>query len=259
MKRPNLILHCGAHEVPRKELAKVELPPTTETYHPIGHDTLVDLVEDKLADVGFRFGAQAHSLTKNGDRYFGLVQLLNGSSDEDEYALVAGLRNSLDKKFPAALAFGSQVFVCDNLAFSGEIKISRKHTSRIMHDLPGLVASAVSQTTFMQESQSIRFEHYKKSKIDTRTADHLIIEMVRREVINTVRVQRIVQAWDAPEHDFGPMTAWRLFNAATESLKGSPLGDMPGKTIELQAILDAQTGFVPRQPEPIEGEVTVVE
>jgi hypothetical protein len=29
------------------------------------------------------------------------------------------------------------VFVCDNLAFSGEIKIARKHTRFIVRDLPG--------------------------------------------------------------------------------------------------------------------------
>jgi hypothetical protein len=33
---------------------------------------------------------------------------------------VLGLRNSHDKRFPAGLVGGSAVFVCDNLAFSGE-------------------------------------------------------------------------------------------------------------------------------------------
>ena len=58
---------------------------------------------------------------------FGLLEVANCQQTED-YAYVLGLRNSHDKRFPAGLAVGASVFVCDNLSFSGEIKIGRKHT-----------------------------------------------------------------------------------------------------------------------------------
>jgi hypothetical protein len=35
--------------------------------------------------------------------------------------------------------------VCDNLSFSGEVRLARKHTSRIEADLPALVNRAVGQ------------------------------------------------------------------------------------------------------------------
>lgn len=252
---PNLVLHCGATEVPRTQLQEIAVPRPTRTWHPIGHSTLLDLVEDKLGDVGFRFGVQAHSLTKESKRYFGLVELLNGCGEGDEHALVMGIRNSVDKSFPAALAFGSQVFVCDNLAFSGEIKVSRKHTTNIMRDLPGLVASAVSQTKVMQHNQTLRFEYYQERRIQGRMADHIIVEMLRRGVVNTSRVEKVVNEWDEPSHDFGGRTAWRLFNATTEALKGAPLQDIPTRTLILQALLDEVTGF---QPTVIEGEAVRV-
>ena len=56
-----------------------------------------------------------------------------------------GLRNSHDKTFPAGIVAGSAVFICDNLAFSGEVKLARKHTTHITRDLPRLVQSAVGQ------------------------------------------------------------------------------------------------------------------
>lgn len=255
MKAPSLCLHCGANEVPRSLLSEVRLPEVTKTYTPIGHDTFINIVQDKLQDVGFRFGVEAHSLTKGGDRYFGLVQLLNGTESE-QHALVVGVRNSIDKSFPAAIAFGSQVFVCDNLAFTGEVKVSRKHTTHIMRDLPGLVASAVSQTALMRDNQNSRFEFYQNSPLRTRAADHVIVEMLRRGVINTQRVEKVVAEWDEPSHDFGGRTAWRLFNAATEVLKTTALNQRPGRTIVLQAILDSVTGFVPKVAQPIEGDFT---
>jgi hypothetical protein len=260
MQSPNLMLHCGATEVARTDLNLVELPETTRTYCPIGHDTFVDLVEDKLSDVGFRFGTQAHSLTKAGNRYFGLVELLCGQENE-QHAMVVGIRNSIDKSFPAAIAFGAQVFVCDNLCFSGEVKVSRKHTTNIMRDLPDLVGAAVMNTEMMRDNQNLRFDCYQDRKIDSRTADHLIIEMLRHGAINTSRVQKIVEQWDNPNHDFGGRSIWRLFNAVTESLKEAPLHDVPPRTILLQAVLDRAAKFVPKAvilPDAIDAEFTVV-
>jgi hypothetical protein len=244
MSTPNLMLHCGASAVDRLDIGNVILPPTTRTYCPVGHDTLLDLVEDKMSEVGFHFGTEAHGMTKNGDRYFGLIHLLNGSNSED-HALVMGVRNSLDKKFPAQLAFGSQVFVCDNLAFTGEITVGRKHTTNIMRDLPNLIGAAVSNTAAMRDNQDQRFETYKHSTLTDLRAHNLIIELLRLGAINTSRVKKVVEQWHDPIHDFGGKTVWRLFNAVTEALKGSPLHDMPNRTIEMQAVCDRTTNFVP--------------
>ena len=244
MNTPNLCLHCGANEVPRTELADVVLPESTRTYMPIGHDVFLDLVEDQMNEVGFQFGGQAHSLTKEGNRYFGLVHLLNGT-ESDDHALVMGIRNSLDKTFPAAVSFGSQVFVCDNLAFTGEIKVARKHTTNIMRDLPNLVMSAVSQTTIMRDNQNLRFDHYKEAKLTDMRADHAIVDLLRCGAINTSRVKKVVEQWDEPVHDFGGRTVWRMFNAVTEALKGAPLPDVSSRTIEMQAVMDRVSGFVP--------------
>jgi hypothetical protein len=246
------MLHCGANEVERKALTGIVLPPATDTYMPIGHDTVVDLAEDRLAQAGFRFGAQAHALTHDGARYFGLVELMNGC-DNEEYAMIAAFRNSIDKSFPAAMGFGSHVFVCDNLAFTAEIKFSRKHTVHIMRDLPNLIGGAVNQTQLFKVNQEARFECYQEFRIrSTIRADHIILDMLRRGAINTSRVQKVMDEWDNPSYDHGPKTAWRMFNAATQALKpankGVPLHDLPPRTIALQELLDEVVGFVPEAP-----------
>src|SRR5205807_1578946 len=86
--------------------------------------------------------SQAHALAREGQRYFGLLQIVNGTF-HDDYSLIMGIRNSHDKAFPAALCLGSGVFVCDNLAFSGEIKLARKHTRFIERN----VTQALKRTT----------------------------------------------------------------------------------------------------------------
>jgi hypothetical protein len=48
-------------------------------------------------------GTQAHSLSHEGQRYFGLMEIRNQQMKSDDYALVLGLRNSHDKTFPAGM------------------------------------------------------------------------------------------------------------------------------------------------------------
>jgi len=247
------MLHCGASHVEREELEGIVLPPATDTYFPVGHQTVVDMAEERLQAMGFRFGNQAHSLTHDKARYFGLIELLNGSSVQEEFALVVGIRNSIDKSFPAAMGFGSHVFVCDNLAFSAEIRFSRKHTVHIMRDLPDLIGNAVNQTQLYKVNQEARWEHYREYRIkDKRQADHIIVDMLRSEVINPSRVGKVVQEWDEPSYDHGEQTAWRMFNAATEALKpankGVSLIELMPRTIRLHDLMDRVTGFVPQKP-----------
>lgn len=246
MKAPNLMLHCGGIAVERNDLQHVLLPPVTRSYMPVGHDTILGMVEDSLNDMGFSFGIQAHGLAHKGARYFGLVHLLHESMN-DNHALVLGVRNSLDKSFPSALAFGSCVFVCDNLAFTGDVTVSRKHTTNIMRDLPGLIRGAVENTSVMSDVQDQRFNCYQQRTLTSdKFAHDIIAEMYRRDAINTSRIGKVIDEWHEPSYDHGGKSVWRLFNAATESLKGAPLHDMPRRTIELQAICDEVAEFKPR-------------
>ena len=76
-KRCNLLLHCGSSAVSRGELAQVTTPKTTKTWHPIPHLKLLQVVEKALLERGFCVAEQAHGLSKDGHRYFGLLQVNN--------------------------------------------------------------------------------------------------------------------------------------------------------------------------------------
>lgn len=231
-------------EVQRHELIDVDLPPATKTYQPISHTDLVDIAEDSARDLGFAFGHQHHGLSHDGARYFGVVELRDSAPDSD-YALMLGLRNSLDKRFPAGLAFGSQVFVCANLCFGGEIVIKRKHTAFILRDLPNMVYSAMENVASFKFVQDARFETYRETKLNDRDADHLIMNMLRNQVINTSRVETVVKEWDEPTFDHGPRTIWRLFNAVTQAYKGMNIHELPQRAMGLQVLCDQQADFIP--------------
>lgn len=237
----NLALHCGAQSVPAAEVLDCPTPASTKSWQPIPHGRLLDLVEDSLDCTGLRVVNQAHALSRDGNRYFGLLEVQNGKQSRD-YGLVVGLRNSHDQTFPAGLVVGSGVFVCDNLSFSGEVNLSRRHTRFIQRDLPQLVQRAVGQLGNLRIQQDQRIEAYKNTTLEKRDAHHLLVEAMRMQVLPATRLPVAVQEYERPSHpefrDTRP-NCWRLFNAVTESIKGRSLDILPKRTQALHGLLDS--------------------
>ncbi len=261
MQRANLILHAGASKVERDQVSLVQTPGRTNSWVPVPHDRLLTLVERSLTNAGLDIVSQAHGLTRDGSRYFGLLQVANGTNP-DSFGLVVGVRNSHDKSFPAALALGAQVFVCDNLSFSGEVKLARKHTSRIERDLPQLVNRAVGMLADLRGKQEQRFLTYRKTELSNTEANDLTIQALDAQVVPVTKIPDLLKEWREPRHpEFAERTAWAWFNAVTEVLKGN-IGQLPKRTQALHGILDAACGLVipaqcERAPEIIDAEFEV--
>jgi hypothetical protein len=237
---------CGQNHVERSALSGVILPAQTETHTPIAHDYLADLIQDRLNDSGLNVINEGFVLARGGADMFGLFEV--GSRNDAEFGTVVGFRNSHVKKLSAGLVIGRGVFVCDNLMFNGEIKFGRRHTSGILNDLGGLVEDAIGLILPMQFAEGERVEAYKNAQITDAFADHLIIEMLRNEVINTQRVEKVVAEWDKPkhaEHANAGNSIWRLEQATTEALKGTNVIALPERHSKLVTILDDAAEYEP--------------
>lgn len=248
MNTSNLVLHCGGSAVDREGLAKFAAPEPSGRWHPVAHSVLLDTVEKELAKLNMRIVSESFGIAQEGLRMFGLLQIANGTNS-DEHAWVAGLRNSNDKSFPAGLAVGSRVFVCDNLAFSSEIVFARRHTTNIMNDLPMLVARACGELAAKWDTQDQRIKAYKATGLDNRDAKALLFDAFQQEVFNTQQIRPVIDEWLTPRHpEFKERTVWSLFNAVTENLKprasskGHSLWDLPARTTRLHALCDAACG-----------------
>lgn len=234
----NLLLHCGANAVERNALSGVELPAATKTFTPINHDYFVDLVQDRLEDRGLRVVGEAHGLTREGANYFGMFEVRGRDAHED-YSTVIGMRNSHAKWFAASIAVGGGVFVCDNLAFSGEVVVGHKHTSQVMDHLPARIEAAMDGVIKLDRFQGVRYNAYKERDFDDREAEYTMIELFRAGVLNTRTLSKVVEQWDNPDHaEFANRNAWRLFNACTEAYKGLDVYTLQRTTKGLHEHLD---------------------
>lgn len=245
MKPLSLCLHTGGKLATLDEVSAIEAPPPDGVWHPISHRALYDQVVLALNGLNMRVEAEQHALAKEGQRYFGLLQIGNCHKNED-YAYVCGIRGSLDKSYAAGLSFGSQVFVCDNLAFTGEITIARKYTTYIERDLPILASRAVGQLSSRWHDMDRRFEAYKAKELDEPSVNDLMIRALDAGAITCQQIPHVLKEWRHPRHpEFEQCgeTVWRLFNAVTEVAKDTSVFMLPKRTMSLHALLDAKCGL----------------
>jgi len=246
----NLMLHCGGKNVERVELDQVATPEPSGRWHPIGHASFVNMVQDELENNGLRVVSEAHGLTPDrngnlGGNYFGMFQIVGKDLDYPDHSTVVGLRNSHIKRLSAGLALGSGGFVCDNLAFMGEVKVTRKHTKNIMGDdanggIRPLIEASISKLIAANAHQEARFEAYKSGNMSSGEAEVFMIDAFRRNVITSTQLPKVVSQWDTPDHpEFGAnRNGWRMFNAVTEALKGTSPLELPRRTAALHKLLD---------------------
>lgn len=251
----SLMLHCGANAINRTDLNAV-LPEHAlgARHYPLPYGEYVDQVQESIEHHGYRIKEEQYGVLRDGGQFFGLMEIAPIEGEyipANEYGLMVGLRGSYDQSLPRGLALGSHVFVCDNLAFSGEVNFHTKQTLNIQRRLPRLIGGAVNQLVDMAGIQENRFKAYKEQEMKPRWGDAAIVECVRRKVINPSQVGKVIEEWDTPSHEEhlndGRRTLWTFHNAITEAIK--PNGERPAvllnqpRTIRMTKFLDEVAGL----------------
>ena len=168
---------------------------------------------------------------------------IQNSAVHPDYGWVLGLRNSHDKRFPAGIVAGATVFVCDNLSFSGEIEIARKHTRFILRDLPLLTGQAIGRLVQRWHHQDERISAYKTKAITNAAAHDLHYPRNGCGRLLKSPDPKGLQEWRKPRHaEFEERNVWALFNSFTESLKQTNLAELPQKNRSLHGLLDRTSG-----------------
>jgi hypothetical protein len=214
----SLVTHCGARAVTRTELDAVKAPEPTATWFPLAHRAVLERVEASLRESGFVIERAQHALARHDNRYFGVLDLttplVSGVS------LSVGVRNSTDKSLPIGFAAGSRVFVCDNLAFSSEVKVARKHTRFGEQRFNEAMVRAVQGLTQFRAAEAARIKKLQLTDVRELDGDGLLLRLWEKGVLTSpTQLRCALGQWRKPDHDeFQDRTLWSLFNAATYAL-----------------------------------------
>lgn len=224
----SLVLHRGGWGATKADLAAVPVPEPTQSYHPVPYNRFVEEVELHVPRFGLTVQSEQFALAREGNQMFGVLTCTNGH-DAGDYALAIGLRSSYDRSLAVSMCSGTRCFICDNLAFSGEVQLHRKHTANVFRDLPDLIYRMLSKVAVLKARTDEEIAGMKVLPVSQERAHHLIIEAVKADVLPASRLPKVIEAWEEPKHEeFQPRTAWSLFNAFTEVLKA----EVPRQQIE---------------------------
>ena len=216
------ILHAESKGTTLDQLAKLPKPePRGPAHHPLEHIRFIDLMQNRLHHFNYDIEQTRYYLNRGHDQLFGVARIV---TDKPDYQPVIGFRNSHDMSCAAGVALGMRVFVCDNMCFSGQIVIQRKHTLHIMDDLPDLIDNAIAQLRAIGRTQDERVNAYKRCEVDENRAAHLLLELHRREVVPANKIKAVWSHFthDPLRYDYDESpTLWRLYNAVTWSWKRS--------------------------------------
>ena len=125
----SLCMGGGGQFVDRNEVALVETPTGTDSWHPVPHIEVIEAVTEVVKAHDWTITEEQFGLAREGQKLFGVMKI-NKSSSSD-WTRCIGLRNSHDKSFSVGLSAGISVMVCSNMAFGGTTVIKRRHTSKM--------------------------------------------------------------------------------------------------------------------------------
>jgi hypothetical protein len=217
-----LLVQKGGHIVTKDELSMVPVPEATESYIPVPHTHLLDTLSTIGKDIltGFTPAKEQYALARNGNQMFGVITF---KGDRDDLGLSIGFRNSYDKSMAVGIAIGASVLVCDNLAFTGDVSILRKHTANVWSSLEDLAISTLyrSQKNFQKIAEDA--EALKGRGLSDKEAFKLMGLLYGKRVVTLRQLSFLKLEWLTPTHDeFRPRNRWSFYNACTEVLKTCP-------------------------------------
>jgi len=217
MSSSALILHRGAREVAREELDAVPVPPATPTWFPIGHGQVLTTTLNTLTQAGFEVTRSRLALSGDDARFFATFDLRTPIASG--VSLAVGIRNSTDKSLPIGFCAGHRTFVCDNLAFSSEIIVARKHTRFGQVRFNEAICRAVQSLDAYREAEGYRIRRFQNTDLSADAGDALLLRAYERQIVSAPVFPRIISEWRKPTfEEFEPRTLWSLLNSFTTVL-----------------------------------------
>jgi hypothetical protein len=238
------------------ELAGIEPPAPTKTWFPVAHRAVLDSVESTLEGAGFQIRQSRLSLSHGDARFFGTLDLT--TPIHEGVALAVGIRNSTDQSFPIGFCCGHRVFVCDNLAFTSEIVVSKKHTRFGQERYLEGLARAVGSLNEYKESAAGWIAQLQATDLSEDAANSYLLQAYEQGIIGMRLLPLVIKEWRRPTHEeYRPRTAYSLFNCFTDVLGRVRQSKFPAEsalaTMRLSRLLSPPSNVVAGR---VEDEIT---
>jgi len=211
-------LIASTSKLTRQLLAAVPTPLGTATHRPVPHAEVVEALVETLSFRHIAVVSEEYAVSKDGMKMFGVVDLDTGMHG---CRFSIGIRNAHDKSMRLGLTVGYRVFVCENMAFSGDFQpVLAKHSKNF--SLQNALAIGVDQMQRNFDGLKHQVDAWRQSQLTDVTAKLLIYRAFVESELEVPRhlARSVHDLYFKPEHEeFQPRTLWSLSNAFTSAFK----------------------------------------
>ena len=249
-------------KVERGYLANLQTPaPMGKRHAPYPFYSFATDTVNAIENAGYTIDQEDYAITKDEQRMFGLLSVWR----QDRYApsygvpalcqpghnLLVGMRGAHDQAFSRSLVIGSQVMVCSNLCFHGDLgNWKSKQTTNIAHRIPDMVADAVAGLGDAGRRLTIDFDAFNARQISRDQGDDVLLDIFRSGGFSASQLGRAIADWDdcsVEEHTANGRSLWWLFNSATHALKPTGANANHGDIQHRSTIVYNKIANAPRQ------------
>ena len=226
-------------KVERDYLQNLQTPPPMGSRHaPYPFYNFVQDTVNAVENAGFDIKQEEYAIQKDEQRLFGLLHVSKPKAYEmvpggynvpavadkpEAWNLLVALRGAHDQSISRGLAIGSQVMVCSNLCFHGDLgNWKSKQTTNIAGRIPDMVSDAVSGLDNALDRLTVDFDAFNAHKIEREAGENILVDIYRSGGFSSSQLGRAIDDWDkcsVEEHTANGRNLWWLFNSATHALK----------------------------------------
>ena len=202
----------------RAELAQIPVPQATRTHRPVPHHEIVEALVETLSFRHIGVVNEEYAVSADGMKMFGVLDL---ETQMEGARFAIGVRNSHDKSLRLGLCCGVRVFVCWNMAFSGEFQpVLAKHTKSF--NLIDTLSVGVDRIQRNFEPMRRQVESWLQTQITDEQAKLIFYSAFVEGKLDAPKglLQDVHRLYFTPEYpEFAAKTMWSLSNAFTSAFK----------------------------------------
>lgn len=246
------------------QLAAMPEPVAMGRVHrPVPHIKLVDAIRNEITNRGFEINRSQFALGAKGAALFGVMDLVDthpGGHTADQLrgrGISFGFRSSTNQELAIKAVAGTRVFVCDNLALSGDlIAFNRKSTT--MLDLGAVIAAGFDK--FLQHTQTLdtQIERLESTSLSDGEAKQFVYDIFAAAIMPVRLFDDVNRFYFKPADDMidcQPRSLWGLHNACTRAMKDLTPVRVFGATVMLGKVFGLVASGQPQLP-VIDGELS---
>jgi hypothetical protein len=191
------------------------------------------------SELGLAVTRKEYSITRALTRMFGVWQVKGSEalSKTEEVEVAIGIRNSTDKHFAVGLCAGERVFVCDNLVFSGDFVLFRRHSGTLSEiEMVLMAKEAIGVVLGRFNILQAWHEDLKNFSLNDRQAGLLTVAALHRSIISPVDYPKFHALYFNEDSKYLP-TLYGWHGAVTEMFKDMSMFTIHRKNADLNDFL----------------------